>query len=55
MAKDVRTAIRKSIVVSFLPCLIAFLGFHPYMVLNVFFCNLYHNKLLLVYLSRQNG
>ena len=37
MAKDVRTAIRKSIVVSFLPCLIAFLGFHPYMVLNVFF------------------
>ena len=36
MAKDVGTAIHKSIVVSFLPCLVAFLGFHPYMVLH--FC-----------------
>ena len=30
----VGTAIGKSIVVSFLPCLIAFLGFHPYMLLH---------------------
>ena len=41
MAKDVGTAIRKSIVVSFLPCLVAFLGFHPYIVPHFFFffCN----------------
>ena len=36
MAKDVGTAIRKSIVVSFLPCLVTFLGFYPCMVLR--FC-----------------
>ena len=40
MAKDVGTVIRKSIVVSFLPCLVVFFGFHPYMVLH-FFCNLF--------------
>ena len=34
MAKDVGTAIRKSIVVLFLPCLVSFLRFHPYMVLH---------------------
>ena len=34
MEKDIGTAIRKSIVVLFLPCLVAFLGFHPYMVLH---------------------
>ena len=34
MAKDVGTAIRKSIVVSFLPCLVTFLTFHPYMLLH---------------------
>ena len=53
MAKDVGTAIHKSIVVSFLPCLVAFLGFHPYMVPHFFktvFCNFlvvtlrYHTK-----------
>ena len=33
MAKDVGTAIRKSIVV-FLPCLVTFLRFHPYMLLH---------------------
>ena len=32
MANDVGTAIRKSIVVWFLPCLVAFLGYHPYML-----------------------
>ena len=44
MEKDVGTAIRKSIVVSFLPCLFAFWGFHPYMVphfFKCFFCNLF--------------
>ena len=30
MAKDIRMTICKGIVVSFLPCLIAFWGFHPY-------------------------
>ena len=34
LAKDVGTAIRKSIVVSFLPCLVTFLRFHPYMLLH---------------------
>ena len=38
MAKDVGTAIRKRIVASFLPCLVTFLRFHPYMVLNFFKC-----------------
>ena len=38
MAKDIGMTIRKGIVVSFLPCLVAFWGFHPYMFfLNVFF------------------
>ena len=31
MAKDIEMTIRKSIVVPFLPCLVAFWGFHPYM------------------------
>ena len=31
MAKDIGMTIRKGIVVSFLPCLVAFWGFHPYM------------------------
>ena len=35
MAKDVGTAICKGIVL-FLPCLVAFLGFHTYMVLHFF-------------------
>ena len=40
MEKDVGTAIRKSIVVSFLPCLVAFWGFHPHMVPHIltYFC-----------------
>ena len=37
LAKDVGTAIHKRIVVLFLPCLVAFLGFHPYM-LHFFKC-----------------
>ena len=31
IAKDIGMTIRKGIVVSFLPCLVAFWGFHPYM------------------------
>ena len=34
MAKDIGMTIRKGIVVLFLPCLVAFWGFHPY---NMFF------------------
>ena len=37
MAKDIGMTIRKGIVVSFLPCLVAFWGFHPYMFLKCFF------------------
>ena len=39
MAKDIGMTIRKGIVVPFLPCLVAFWGFHPYMFfhfVNVF-------------------
>ena len=38
MAKDIGMTIRKSIVVSFLPCLVAFLAFHPYMFFHFFKC-----------------
>ena len=37
MAKDIGMTIRKGIVVSFLPCLVAFWGFHLFFF-NVFFC-----------------
>ena len=36
MAKDIGMTIRKSIVVSFLPCSVAFLAFHPYMFFHFF-------------------
>ena len=41
MAKDIGMTIRKGIVVPFLPCLVAFWGFHPYMFFHfflMFFC-----------------
>ena len=38
MAKDIGITIHKSIVVSFLPCLVAFLAFHPYMFFHFFKC-----------------
>ena len=43
MAKDIGMTIRKGIVVSFLPCLVAFRGFHPYMFFHFFksFCYLF--------------
>ena len=37
MAKDIGMTIRKGIVVPFLPCLVAFWGFHPYMFFQCFF------------------
>ena len=36
MAKDIGMTIRKGIVVPFLPCLVAFWGFHPYIFFYVF-------------------
>ena len=39
MAKDIGMTIRKSIVVSFLPCSVAFLAFHPYMFFHFFKIN----------------
>ena len=36
MAKDIGMAIRKGIVVRFLPCLVSFWGFHPYMFFHFF-------------------
>ena len=38
MAKDIGMTIRKGIVVSFLPRLVAFWGFHPYMFFHFFKC-----------------
>ena len=38
MAKDIGMTIRKGIVVPFLPCLVAFWGFHPYMFFHLFKC-----------------
>ena len=35
MAKDIGMTIRKSIVVSFLPCLVAFFAFDPYMFFHL--------------------
>ena len=45
MVKDIGMTIRKGIVVSFLPCLVAFWGFHPYMLFHFFsmFFLLLHN------------
>ena len=36
MAKDIGMTIRKGIVVPFLPCFVAFWGFHPYMFFHFF-------------------
>ena len=44
MSKDIGMTIRKGIVVPFLPCLVAFWGFHPYMSFHfflMFFCYLF--------------
>ena len=38
MAKDIGMTIRKGIVVPFLPCLVAFWGFHPYMFFHFLKC-----------------
>ena len=47
MAKDIGMTIHKGIVVPFLPCLVAFWEFHPYMFfhfLKCFFVTLYIYK-----------
>ena len=36
MVKDIGMTIRKGIVVSFLPCLVAFWGFHPYILFFIY-------------------
>ena len=54
MAKDIGMTIRKGIVVPFLPCLVAFWGFHPYMFfhfLKCFFCYLF----LLFFCGKEKG
>ena len=38
MAKDIGMTIRKGIVVSFLPCLVAFWGFHSYKFFHILKC-----------------
>ena len=38
MAKDIGMTIRKGIVVPFVPCLVAFWGFHPYMFFHFLKC-----------------
>ena len=38
IAKDIGMTIRESIVVSFLPCLVAFLALYPYMLFHFFKC-----------------
>ena len=38
MAKDIGMTIHKGIVVAFLPCLVAFWGFHPYMFFHFLEC-----------------
>ena len=38
LAKDIGMTIRKGIVVPFLPCLVAFWGFHPYMFFHFLKC-----------------
>ena len=38
MAKDIGMTIHKGIVVPFLPCLVAFWGFHPYMFFHFLKC-----------------
>ena len=38
VGKMAKMTIRKSNVVSFLPCLVAFWGFHPYMFFHFFLC-----------------
>ena len=38
MAEDIGMTIHKSIVVSFLPCLVAFWGFHPYIFFHFLKC-----------------
>ena len=49
MAKDIGMTIRKGIVVPFLPCLVAFWGFHPYMLFHFFKCFFVRVRVLLFF------
>ena len=51
IAKDIGMTICKGIVVPFLPCLVAFWGFHPYMFFQCFFCYLF----LLFFCGEEKG
>ena len=46
MAKDIGMTIRKGTAVSFLPCLVAFWGFHPYMFFYKYFFVIYTEMLV---------
>ena len=52
MAKHILMTIRKGTVVSFLPYLVAFWGFHPYMYTFFLFFNVF---LLLVFGGEEKG
>ena len=54
MAKDIGMTIRKGIVVPFLPCLVAFWGFHPYMFFH-FFLLLIHTLSTVTYVVTGAG
>ena len=49
MAKDIGMTIRKGIVVSCLPCLVAFWGFHPYMFFHFFKCFFCYFKIFICF------
>ena len=51
--KDIGMTIHKGIVVSFLPCLVAFWGFHPYMFFHFFKCFLLLNKCFLFFIEQK--
>ena len=53
MAKDIGMTIRKGIVVPFLPCLVAFWGFHPYMFFHFFKCFFVSYLFLLFFVGRR--
>ena len=55
MAKDIGMTIRKGIVVPFLPCLVAFWGFHPYMFFHFLKCFLLLVSVVVVFCVEEKG
>ena len=55
MAKDIGMTIRKGIVVPFLPCLVAFWGFHPYIYVLSFFKMFFCYLFLLFFCGEEKG